>query len=99
MDAFDVIVIGCGVSGAAIAYELSQYDLKVAVLEKENDIATGATKANSGIMHAGFDPHPGTLMAKLNVRGSALAREVCRKLDVPYKECGAMVVAFSEEEK
>ena len=99
MDAFDVIVIGCGVSGAAIACELSQYDLKVAVLEKENDVATGATKANSGIMHAGFDPHPGTLMAKLNVRGSALAREVCRKLDVPYKECGAMVVAFSEEEK
>ena len=99
MDTFDVIVIGCGVSGAAIAYELSQYDLKVAVLEKENDIATGATKANSGIMHAGFDPKPGTLMAKLNVRGSALARVVCRKLDVPYKECGAMVVAFNDEEK
>lgn len=99
MDVFDVIVIGCGVSGAAIAYELSRYDLKVAVLEKENDVATGATKANSGIMHAGFDPQPGSLMAKLNVRGSALAREVCRKLDVPYKECGAMVVGFSDEEK
>lgn len=99
MDVFDVIVIGCGVSGAAIAYELSRYDLKVAVLEKENDVATGATKANSGIMHAGFDPHPGTLMAKLNVRGSALARQVVRKLDVPYKECGAMVVGFSDEEK
>ena len=99
MDVFDVIVIGCGVSGAAIAYELSRYDLNVAVLEKENDVATGATKANSGIMHAGFDPKPGTLMAKLNVRGVELARKVCKKLDVPYKECGAMVVAFSDEEK
>ena len=99
MDVFDVIIIGCGVSGAAIAYELSQYDLNVAVLEKENDVATGATKANSGIMHAGFDPHPGSLMAKLNVRGSTLARQVCKDLDVPYKECGAMVVGFSDEEK
>lgn len=99
MDTYDVIVIGCGISGAAIAYELSQYDLKVAVLEKENDVATGATKANSGIMHAGFDPKPGSLMAKLNVRGSALARKVCKDLDVPYKECGAMVVGFSDEEK
>ena len=99
MKTYDVAVIGCGVSGAAIAYELSKYDLRILILEKENDVATGATKANSGIMHAGFDPKPGTLMAKLNVRGSALAREVLRKLDVPYKECGAMVVAFSEEEK
>ena len=99
MKTYDVAVIGCGVSGAAIAYELSKYDLRILILEKENDVATGATKANSGIMHAGFDPKPGTLMAKLNVRGSALAREALRKLDVPYKECGAMVVAFSEEEK
>ncbi|MBO4834945.1 MAG: FAD-dependent oxidoreductase [Lachnospiraceae bacterium] len=99
METYDVAVIGCGVSGAAIAYELSKYDLRILILEKENDVATGATKANSGIMHAGFDPKPGSLMAKLNVRGSALARAALRKLDVPYKECGAMVVAFSEEEK
>ena len=99
MNTYDVAVIGCGVSGAAIAYELSKYDLRILILEKENDVATGATKANSGIMHAGFDPKPGTLMAKLNVRGSAMAREALRKLDVPYKECGAMVVAFNEEEK
>ena len=68
MKTYDVAVIGCGVSGAAIAYELSKYDLRILILEKENDVATGATKANSGIMHAGFDPKPGTLMAKLNVR-------------------------------
>ncbi len=96
---YDVIVIGCGITGAAISYELSKYDLKVAILEKENDISTGATKANSGIIHAGYDPVPGSLMAKLNVRGSHLAKEVCEKLDVPYKQCGAMVLAFNEEQK
>lgn len=96
---YDVIICGCGVSGAAIAYELSRYKLKVAILEKENDIATGATKANSGIIHAGFDPEEGSLMAKLNVRGAFLAQEVCKKLDVPYKKCGAMVLAFNDQEK
>lgn len=96
---YDVIVIGCGISGAAIAYELSKYDLKVAILEKENDVSTGATKANSGIIHAGYDPEPGSLMAKLNVRGSHITKEVCEKLDVPYKQCGAMVVAFNDAQK
>lgn len=96
---YDIIICGCGVSGAAIAYELSRYKLKIAIIEKENDIATGATKANSGIIHAGFDPEEGSLMAKLNVRGALLASKVCEKLDVPYKKCGAMVLAFSDKEK
>ncbi len=96
---YDVIIIGCGISGAAIAYELSKYNLEVAMLEKENDVSTGATKANSGIIHAGYDPEPGSLMAKLNVRGSQITQEVCKKLDIPYKQCGAMVVAFSDEQK
>lgn len=96
---YDVIIIGCGITGSAIAYELSKYNLKIAILEKENDISTGATKANSGIIHAGFDPEPRFLMAKLNVRGAQLAKEVCKKLDVPYKQCGAMVVAFDDEQK
>ena len=60
---YDVLVIGCGVVGAATAYELSKYNLKVLILEKENDVAEGATKANSAIIHAGYDPRPGTLMA------------------------------------
>ncbi len=95
---YDAIIIGCGVSGAAIAYEFSKYQLKTAILEKENDVSLGATKANSAIFHAGYDPKPGTLMAKLNVRGVALAKELCEKLDVPYKQCGALVLAFGNED-
>lgn len=94
----DVAVIGCGIVGASAAYELSRYDLNVAVLEAENDISTGTTKANSAIIHAGYDPEPGTLMAKLNVEGTILAKELCEKLDVPYKQIGSLVLAFSQEE-
>lgn len=96
---YDVLVIGCGITGAATAFELSRYKLKVGVLERENDVAVGTTKANSAILHAGYDPKPGSLMARLNVRGVELARELCRKLDVPYDPCGSLVLAFSEEEK
>ena len=94
----DVVIIGCGVIGAAAAMELSRYDLDITVLERENDVAVGTTKANSAILHAGYDPKPGTLMARLNVRGSALAKEYCAALDVPYRQCGSMVLAFSERE-
>ena len=95
---YDVIIIGCGVTGAATAFELSRYQLNIAVLERENDVAMGTTKANSAILHAGYDPKPGTLMAKLNVRGSALAKELCAALDVPYKQCGSLVVSLSNED-
>ncbi|MEG1943249.1 MAG: NAD(P)/FAD-dependent oxidoreductase [Angelakisella sp.] len=95
---YDVIVIGCGIIGASTAYELSRYNLKVAVLEASNDVANGTTKANSAILHAGYDPEPGTLMAKLNVEGVALAKELCKKLDVERKEIGSFVLAFSDSE-
>ena len=95
----DVAVVGCGVIGAAAAMELARYEVSVAVLERENDVAVGTTKANSAILHAGYDPKPGTLMARLNVRGAALAKEYCEKLDVPYKQCGSLVVAFSEKDE
>ena len=95
---YDVLIVGCGVVGAATAYALSKYELKVAVLEKENDVAMGATRANSAIIHAGFDPEEGTIDALLNVRGCAMAEELCRKLDVPYKKNGSLVISFSEEE-
>lgn len=91
---YDVIIIGCGVTGAACAYNLARYDLRVAVLEAKNDVAAGTTKANSAIIHAGYDPRPGTLMAKLNVRGCALAPELCQTLDVPYVNNGSLVLAF-----
>ncbi len=95
---YDVLIVGCGITGAAAAFQFSRYRLKVAVLERENDVADGTTKANSAILHAGYDPEPGTLMARLNVRGSALARQLCTRLDVPYRQCGSFVLAFSPEE-
>lgn len=93
----DVIVIGAGITGCVTARELSRYNADVLVLEKGNDVASGATKANSGIVHAGFDAHPGTLKARYNVRGAGLFPKMARKLDFPYKENGAMVLNFTEE--
>ncbi len=98
MNMYDVAVIGCGVIGAAAAFELSKYKLKVVVLEKENDVAMGASRANSAIIHAGYDPKPGTLMARLNVQGNAMTEQLCKDLDVPFRRIGSLVMAFSEEE-
>lgn len=96
---FDVLIIGCGIVGAAAAYELSRHRLRIAVLEEKNDVAAGTTKANSAILHAGYDPLPGTLMARLNVEGARLAEELCTALDVPYRKTGSLVLAFSREEE
>ena len=96
---YDVTIIGCGVIGASLAYTLSRYQLRVLVLEKENDFAMGTTKANSAVVHAGYDPAHGTLMAKLNVRGSAMMEELCRKLSVKYKRTGSFVLAFDEAQR
>ena len=93
---YDILIIGSGVSGASCAYMLSKYDLKIAILEKSNDVANGTTKANSAIIHAGYDPAPGTQMARLNVRGVELAKEITKNLDVPCINCGSLVLAFDE---
>ncbi|MBQ7202792.1 MAG: NAD(P)/FAD-dependent oxidoreductase [Eubacterium sp.] len=95
---YDVAIIGCGIMGAASAYYLSRYNLKIAILEKHNDICCETTRANSAIIHAGYDPKPGSLCAKFNVHGTELAKEICEKLDVAYKQIGSLVVAFSENE-
>ena len=95
---YDVAVIGAGVIGSLIARELSRYNLKIALLDKCNDSAMGTSKANSAIVHAGFDAKPGTLKAKLNVEGTALMPELCKTLGVPFKLVGSLVVAFSDEE-
>ncbi len=95
---YDVVVVGAGVVGSLITRELSKYKLNVALLEKANDVAMGATKANSAIVHGGFDAKTGTLKAKLNVKGTALMPQLCEKLSVPYKNNGSLVVAFSEKE-
>lgn len=96
---YDITIIGCGIVGAATAYELSKYQLNTLVLEAENDVSLGQTKANSAIIHAGFDPEPGSLMAKLNVEGVQRIKELCQKLSVHYDPIGSLVVAFSEEEQ
>lgn len=95
---FDVAIIGAGVSGAFIARELSRYNLKVALLEKCNDVAMGSTKANSAIVHAGYDAEPGTVKAKMNIRGIALMAKVCAELNAPFKNIGSLVVAYNNEE-
>ena len=96
---YDIIVIGCGISGASLAYKLSRYRLNILVLEKENDVAMGTTKANSAIVHAGYDPLPGTLMAKLNIEGSRQMEALCKELDVLYRKIGSMVLAFDETDR
>ena len=95
---YDVAVIGGGVVGALISRALSRYDISVAMLEKCNDVAMGTTKANSAIVHGGFDAENGTLKAKLNVRGTELMSQVCADLSVPYRNNGSLVLAFSEKE-
>lgn len=96
---YDVAIIGAGITGCSIAYELGKYHVKAVIIEKENDVSVGTTKANSAIIHGGYDPKPGTLMAKYNIKGNAYTKELCEKLDVPFKQIGALIVAFSEEER
>lgn len=96
---YDVAIIGAGVVGGMIARELSFYNIKVCLLEKENDVATGATKANSAIVHAGFDAKEGSLKAKLNVRGSKMMPEIAKTLGVKYINNGSLVVGFNEEDE
>ncbi len=94
---YDVIIIGAGVIGSAIARELSRYEQKVAVLERASDICEGTSKANSGIVHAGYDAMPGTLKAKLNVIGNEKMEELSKQLDFPFKRNGSLVLMFHEE--
>lgn len=96
---FDVVVIGAGVVGGFVARELAKYKVKTCLVEKRNDVAMGATRANSAIVHAGFDAKPGSLKAKLNVRGSQMMEEICRELGVKYERCGSLVVGFNDEDR
>ena len=95
----DVIVIGTGVVGAMVARELSRYELSVLVLEAGSDVAEGASKANSAIVHAGFDAKPGTNKAKFNVWGNRIFENICKELKVPFKRNGSLVVAFGTEDE
>lgn len=95
---YDVAVVGAGIIGALTARELSRYDLKTVLVEKCNDAAAGASKANSAVIHAGYDAVPGTLKAKFNVAGSKAAPGLCKTLSVPFKPVGSLVLAFTDEE-
>ena len=96
---YDVIVIGGGVVGCAIARELSRYRLKLCLLERTEDVCTGPSKANSAIVHAGFDAEPGSNKAIFNVRGSRMMESLCRDLDIPYKRCGSLVLSFDTADR
>lgn len=95
---YDVLIIGSGITGCATARELSRYNASVLVLDQGSDLAEGATKANSGIVHAGYDAVPGTKKALYNVRGANMYADLAVKLGVPYLRCGALVLAFDNED-
>ena len=96
---YDVAIIGAGVTGSAIARELSRYQLRICVIEKEEDVCDGTSKANSAIIHAGFDAEPGTLKAKLNVRGNELMTTLSKELDIPFRRNGSLVVCTKEQSR
>ncbi len=96
---YDVAIIGAGVTGCAIARHLSRFRLKIALIDAAEDVAMGASRANSAIVHAGYDCPAGTLMAKMNVRDNALYDRWCAELDVPFQRVGSLVAAFNPDEK
>ena len=95
---YDVAIIGVGVVGAMVARELTRLGQKVVLLEKASDVAVGASRANSGIVHAGFDAKEGSLKAKFNVAGAKMMESVCRELGVSYNRCGSIVAGFNQED-
>ena len=94
---YDVAIIGAGVIGSAIARELSRYELRACVIEREEDVCCGTSKANSAIVHAGFDATPGTLKAKLNVAGNQMMEQLSKDLDFPFTRNGSLVVCTKEQ--
>ncbi len=96
---FDVAIIGAGVVGSLIARRLSAYDIRICVLEKENDVAMGSTRANSAIVHAGFDAKEKSLKARFNVLGSEMMEQTAKELGVKYSRNGSLVIGFDEEDR
>jgi glycerol-3-phosphate dehydrogenase len=96
---FDLVIIGAGVIGCAIAQRMGEYSGKVLVIEKADDVSQGASKANSGIVHAGYDAKPGTEKARLNVKGARMMQALCQRLGVPYGMPGALVLGFQEDDE
>ena len=99
MKAYDVVIVGGGIVGCFIARELSRYRLSIAVCEKETDIGVATTKANSGLVHGGYDPKPGSLKARLNVEGNRRYSEVAAELGFAFKRNGSLSLGFCEEDR
>ena len=96
MKQYDAVIIGAGVTGCAVARELSRRQGSFLVLEKESDVCEGTSKANSAIIHAGFDAEPGTMKAKMNVQGNAMMDQLSLELDIPFRRVGALVTCLDE---
>lgn len=99
MERFDVAIVGAGITGCAIARHLAQFELAICVIEAGNDVALGASKANGGLVHAGYDPAPGTVKASVNARGCALYDTWAEELGFLFRRTGSMVLGFSEEDR
>ena len=95
---YDVIIIGGGVIGCSIARYLSRFNLRLLLLEKHNDVGDEASGANSGIVHSGYDPKPGTKKAYFNVRGNKMFDKVVKELDVSFKRIGSLTLSFSNDD-
>ena len=95
---YDVAIIGAGVIGSALFRELGKFRLSTVLIEKENDVALGCSRANSAIVHAGYDPPTGTLMARFNVEGNRMYPQLCAELSVPFRQNGSLIVALTDEE-
>ena len=94
----DVLIVGGGIVGCSIASDLCKYNLNIVLMEKENDVSMGTTRSNTAIIHSGYDPEPGTKMARMNVRGAQMTGDICSRLGVPYSPIGSMVVSVGREE-
>ena len=98
-ETFDIAIVGAGITGCAIARQLARYDLSICVVEAANDVALGASKANGGLVHAGYDPAPGTVKAQVNARGCELYGTLAQELGFLFSRTGSMVLGFSDEDR
>ena len=96
---YDVVVVGGGVTGCAVARELSRYELNCCLMERAEDVCSGTSKANSAIVHAGYEAVPGSLKAKFNVQGNAMMGTLSKELDFEFQRNGSMVLCFAEEDR
>lgn len=98
-ETFDITIVGAGITGCAIARQLARFDLSICVVEATNDIALGASKANGGLVHAGYDPAPGTVRAQVNARGCELYDTWAQELGFLFCRTGSMVLGFNDEDR